>query len=369
MTKSILNSAYILMISPEPCGGHFVSKHHYAITLAELGHQVYFLNPPRNDLLETQVCETKYKNMWSVSAKQVAKGLRFYPKNLRNFLERRWLEKLEEKIGITFTTIWLFENSRFYDLDFAKERLKIYHQVDSNQNFHIKSAAQNADICFCVTDFIKMDLSLYNQKVFKISHGINLKQKSSILNIEQENRFNNTTNVAYIGNLNMMYINENILYHLVQQNPTIMFHFIGSYTAKTLLYIRCKKFNNVIWWGSVESSLIPTILKKIDINLLVYRSEEYMEQLANSHKILEYLYSGKVTVATYTDEYKDKRYLLEMVDDSSIFIDKFEDVVKNLDVYNSKEKQQQRIAFAKSNSYEKQLEKILKYLKQYNLSL
>jgi hypothetical protein len=97
--------------------------------------------------------------------------------------------------------------------------------------------------------------------------------------------------------------------------------------------------------------------------------EEYKEQLANSHKIMEYLASGKVTVATYTDEYKDKRELLEMVDSSDAYLERFDEVVKHLDVYNAKEKQKMRRDFAKEHSYEKQLEKIVSYLKEYNLEL
>ncbi len=36
----------ILFISPGPWGINHVSKHHYAIELAKIGNDVYFLNPP-----------------------------------------------------------------------------------------------------------------------------------------------------------------------------------------------------------------------------------------------------------------------------------------------------------------------------------
>ncbi|MDQ7085040.1 MAG: hypothetical protein Q9M36_08945 [Sulfurovum sp.] len=91
--------------------------------------------------------------------------------------------------------------------------------------------------------------------------------------------------------------------------------------------------------------------------------------MSNPHKLMEYLSSGKVVVATYTDEYKDKRYLLEMLDNSKDYIQKFDEVVNNLAFHNSKEKQAQRIHFAKEHSYEKQILKIVEYLKRYNLKL
>ncbi len=361
-----MNNKQILIISPEQWKWQHVSKHHYAITLASKGFKVYFLNPPISTLNQVKMLDTQYQNLYEIEAPQVTKGLRLYPKRLRNFMEKAWLKKLEKNIGTKFDIIWLFENSRFYDLNFAEDRLKIYHQVDSNQNFHIKEASSSADICFCVTDFIKRDLLPYNQKVFKITHGINFTNQKSSLSKTQEDRFNhNSINVAYIGNLDMIYINEDILYKLTTKYSNITFHFIGSYSPQGTLYKICKEMKNIIWWGRVESTLIPTILEKIDISLLAYRVDEYREQLANSHKILEYLYSGKVTIATYTDEYKDKRHLLEMLDDSDKYLQKFDEVVKNLDFYNSKEKQQERILYAEDSSYEKQLEKVLLLIRKY----
>ena len=38
----------ILLISPQRWDGFQVSKHHYAIELAKLGNEVYFVDPPNN---------------------------------------------------------------------------------------------------------------------------------------------------------------------------------------------------------------------------------------------------------------------------------------------------------------------------------
>ena len=278
--------------------------------------------------------------------------------------------KLEKSVGHTFSTVWLFENSRFYDMAFAGDRTKIYHQVDSNQNFHISEASRSADICFCVTDFIKKDLLTYCENTYKIPHGIDFKQAEKKLSKEQQKWLRQEgTHVAYIGNLDMIYINENIIYELVKNNTKVFFHFIGNYSENAKLYQLCKDEKNIIWWGQIQSSMILEILEKVDVNLLVYRVEQYKEQLANSHKLLEYLYSGKVTVATYTDEYKDKRNLLEMVDDSKDFLAVFEKVIDDLAYYNSPQKQTERIEFAENHTYSKQLDTIISYLKQHNLHL
>jgi hypothetical protein len=366
----VMRSKQILIISPEQWNGHFVSKHHYAITLANQGAKVYFLNPPDDTLSDIYITETAYKNLCCVSSAKVAKGLRFYPKFLKKILEKRWLQKLETKIKIPFTSVWLFENSRFYDMSFAGVRTKIYHQVDSNQNFHLKKASSTADICFGVTDFIQKELSNYNKRIFKISHGLNEAHQNISLHLKYKKNFmNNTIHALYMGNLEMLYLNKDLLYKLTYQNPKVTFHFLGTYSPTGILFQLCKNQKNIIWWNKVNSEDILSILEKVDMTLVLYKSEEYKEQLANSHKIMEYLSSGKVTIATYTDEYKDKRYLLEMLDISDKYLEKFQEVLANLDFYNSKEKQEERRIFASENTYEKQVLKILNHLKRYNLKL
>jgi len=362
----------ILIISPEAWHGHFVSKHHYAVTLAKEGHDVYFLNPPIHRFKEIKIQKTDYENLWEISAPQVAKGLRFYPKFLRSYVERRWIEKLEETIGKRFTTVWLFENSRFYDMDFAGRRTKIYHQVDLNQNFHVREASTSADVSFCTTDFIRDALLRYTQQVHKVHHGVTLKSEVHHLVKKEEQYFNSPpVNVVYIGNLDIPFFDIALFVELVSSFSEVTFHLVGDYSQDKALFMACKKYSNIKWWGRQESSKIPAILALSDIQLLIYKNQnkEDAKQLASPHKMMEYLASGKVTVATYTDEYKDKRELLEMVDDSSDFLDKFDEVVNNLAFYNSEEKQKMRRDFAGEHSYEKQLAKIVRYLKQYNLEL
>jgi len=173
-------------------------------------------------------------------------------------------------------------------------------------------------------------------------------------------------NAAYIGNLEMKYLDIELLVSVVKNFPQVIFHFVGTCTKKEALYSACEGLDNAIWWGRVDSSVIPAILNNVDLLLLTYQAAHYHDQ-ASPHKVMEYLSSGKVTVATYTDEYKDKRELLEMVDDNRDYLSKFNDVIKNLVDYNSAEKQNQRKNFAKEHTYSKQLNKVVSYLKLHDL--
>ncbi|MFK8013655.1 MAG: glycosyltransferase [Marinicellaceae bacterium] len=356
----------VLIISPEPWDGHFVSKHHYAVTLSKTGSHVYFLSPPDNSLSDLLVKKTKYTNLWEIKSPKLTKGLRFYPSFIRRMIENKWLKSLEQKIGSKFTTIWLFENSRFYNMGFANNRLKIYHQVDLNQNFHEITASKTADIVFCTSDIIKNVLKAHCRYIYKIHHAVANFDVSKLANMYKDMITKDIINAAYIGNLRMGYLDVELLLNVVKSFPHVIFHFVGTCNKDEPLYLACTGLDNVKWWGRVDSSDIPSILNSVDVLLLTYQTAHYKDQ-SSPHKVMEYLASGKVTVATYTDEYKDKSELLEMVDKNSEYLSKFDTVINDLVNYNSTEKQKIRKTFANEHTYEKQLSKIVFHLKTNNL--
>lgn len=83
---------------------------------------------------------------------------------------------------------------------------------------------------------------------------------------------------------------------------------------------------------------------------------------------MEYLASGKVIVATYTDEYKDKRHLLEMTDHISDFLSTLDRVLANLSHYNSPARMAARKAFGIENTYSKKIDKIFTILQECGLA-
>ena len=76
--------------------------------------------------------------------------------------------------------------------------------------------------------------------------------------------------------------------------------------------------------------------------------------------------SGKPIVSHYIDEYRDKRDLVEMVDNNEMIPVKFKSIIENLDLYNSPVQSEQRIKYAKKNTYKKQIKKIEHLLSNIN---
>lgn len=242
------------------------------------------------------------------------------------------------------------------------EVLTIYHQVDLNQDFHPQLAAKTADICFCTTDFIKEKLLKYNNKVYKLHHGVSSSaffEKSDFL---PEDRSIKKIRVAYIGSLDIPYLDIELLKGLVEKFPNVEFLLVGPYQKEGEIHQLLSTFKNVNFTGTVDSDKIKYYLKDSDILLLCYKAEIFREQLANPHKMMEYLASGNTVVATYTDEYKDKGQLLLMSETNKDLPDLFQYAIEHLPELNSCERKEKRIAFAMEHTYDKQLNKIEEFI-------
>lgn len=358
----------ILIISPEPWSHIFVSKHHYAIELSKRGHEVFFLNPPDHSHYKniTLRALNDHPGITIIDYRGQLKGLRFLPVFLRLFQNRKFLHELENLAGCRFDAVWNFENSRFFDMQFAGDRIKIYHQVDLNQTFNLKQAAASSDICFCTTDLIKNQILPYNKKVYKIHHGASNEALQYKYSVKERNEF--PLQAVYIGNLDMAFIDRELMKNLIFSFPEVKFLLVGPYDKNGEMFQALNQFSNVEWLGKKPSEDIPSYLEKADILMVLY-AEKYHKDQASPHKFMEYFASGRIIVATYTDEYKDKRNLLAMSDRQEDYLSLFRDVVNNIEWYNHVDRQQERKAFALENSYEKQVDKISNYCRQNNVHL
>jgi glycosyltransferase involved in cell wall biosynthesis len=354
-----LRNKNILLISPEPWGINFVSKHHYAIELAKRVNKVYFLNPPTKEWSVKQ----EIKNLQIVNYKPKYRGLARIPDLLSAWFINREIMTLEKFCNTTFDIIWNFDSSRFFNLKLLKSKLRISHIVDQSENKNIRLHNLTADLCLTVTNHILKRQKIFNDNSFNIGHSLAVSDNTTSILLPNSG---GSLRVGYLGNLLIKYLDWELIYELVDKNPEIYFYFAGPYTESNLsrssttpefLQETLQK-QNTFFIGSISSNQIELFLSQMDVLLLVYKTKNNEEQLANSHKLLEYFASGKVVISSLTDEYRDKRHLLEMVESNDLLPKKFSEVIQNLDYYNSPEKQSTRKAWARENTYKKQIERV-----------
>lgn len=354
----------ILIISPQPWDHISISKHHYALELAALGNKVYFLNPPVKkgkqqgiELEEVNANLSVVHNSLSFSYK-----LKFHLFALFNLLMRFHAKKIQKhlpKIDIVWSFASLYTNLNLFDAD-----LNIYHQVDNLQDQNYEKPVKTAHYVFGVTEDILERLE--HSKKHLIGHGLS----SIFVQNEQETVQNNRTlNVCYCGNLNLNSLDKALILNLVKEFKEISFHFIGPYNlndkdATTKIFLEnLKEESNLILYGKKTPEEIAEIYKRMDAFLICYDKTSEFEQsrnkVSNSHKVLEYLSTGKVIISTNVSAFVNSE-LIEMTkeDSNEKYLNLFQEVTRNIDTYNRVELNDQRKRFALQNTYKSKIEQI-----------
>jgi glycosyltransferase involved in cell wall biosynthesis len=349
----------ILMVSPQPWNHIFVSKHHFATHLAEASNKVYFLNPP-SDVNKCDI--TEYANLYTVHYRGFIAGLRFLPKLIQRATMRWKFHQLQKICKTKFDIVWSFDNSVFFDFSaLPKSVYSISHIVDWNQDFEFTKASKTANLCLASSKFIEEKQKKYNLYSFNIGHGFN-----SIENTEKKVNLNgnNKINCGYAGNLDIQYIDWEIINSLVGNFPHIDFHFAGQWKSQAN-FNHLNNKPNFFYYGKIKAEELYSFYKKMDLLLLVYRYKEFPKQLANPHKMMEYLGAGRMIVSSWTEQYAKSpvEKLIKMVRSPEDFISAFDEVQSNVDFWNNEDIRDSRIQFAQLYTYENQINRIEKIIK------
>jgi glycosyltransferase involved in cell wall biosynthesis len=231
-------------------------------------------------------------------------------------------------------------------------------------------AAGTADIVLAVNTPIAQSLCSYSRHVFIVPHGYHSSEPGSSLQaFNQWQTIYNSKRIkaVYVGNLDSFYLDIPLFVQLLQHHTEVNFFLMGPYKNTNELFKKFEKAPNVHFIGRLPFNQIQPFLDRADLLLMLYRADEFKDYLATSHKVLEYLASGKTIVSSFMADYVPHKELLLMAERNSEIPALFEKAINNLFIYNAEEMQQKRKAFAMNNTYAKQLDRITAYLQQMNL--
>lgn len=380
----------VLIISPNTWGKLLISKHNYAIEMTKLGYKVFFMNPPNQDLKINQYSVypiNEFPNLYLINTKISNNRFLDYLRLRLGFTEildfslYRLIKKICNRESIQFEQIWNFDPNLHGFLYKYPSEFKIFFVVDQiSQKSHLRSA-RNIDLVVSVTSVILNKYSEVNSKKLLLNHGLN----SLFVNQAKKNLSNTSNNkcirnVGYVGNLIIRFINYKVLNQIVQNNPDITFHFWGAYNTENNNLLGAidsgvehnienfKKNKNVILYGLKVQAEILESINNMDAFLMCYDIENDPNEGANSHKILEYLSTGKVIIANRVLDYKNSDLFPMLKDtDTNKLIKLFDDVINNVEYYNAEELQRKRLNFALASTYEQNIIKIESTLKSKNI--
>ncbi|MBS1659714.1 MAG: hypothetical protein JST68_01550 [Bacteroidetes bacterium] len=376
-----LSDKTILILSPQKWGKMFLSKHHYAVELARRGNTVYFLDPPEQGAsdLRTSIDIAPLPhapNLFLIRHKlYFPYALKFHALPLFHMLVRPHLNRIVKAIGKKPDIIWSFDLGHLYPLGhFKKAERRVFHPVDEPLTPAAINAAQGGDIIFSVTKEILEKYHGFDAPKRFINHGV---PAEFLQNIDVKKTTSEPIRVGLSGNLVRPDMDRPTLLQIVAENPDVIFECWGSYSynqsniggsddSDTAAFIEALRSHpNVVLHGAVSSSELAKAIHRMDAFLICYDINKDQSKGTNYHKIMEYLSTGKVVISNNVTTYKDKPGLLKMTEertDNHRLPALFKEVIGNIRQYNDTTCQETRIAFARENTYDKQLDRIAAFI-------
>jgi glycosyltransferase involved in cell wall biosynthesis len=370
----LLEGQKVLLISPQPWDHIHLSKHHYAIELARRGNEVFFLGPP-DDAADAGI---RVESVPGVPLVRVIRyrlaipaAVRIHMRPMFDLLLRRTVAKIREATG-SIDVVWCFDFNLFADLGVFGAPLNLFHPVDRlSQPAHVE-VGRSADAIFSVSDRILSSFTHVDVPRFFINHGLSEPfARLASQAAESSARKSGPPRIGYAGNLTRPPLNRVILSRMVAETSNAEFHFWGPYempeggameaATESREFVRfLREAPNVVLHGPVASDVLAAEIQEMDCFVLSYSLHSTESDRSNSHKILEYLSTGKVIVSSRISTYAEREDLLRMPagDDDAELPGLLLDTISRLDEWNATSMRNARKAFALDNTYSKQVDRI-----------
>lgn len=373
----------IVILSTEPWGKMFLSKMHYAIELARQGNNVYFINPPRkikSKGIAALDFENKIPNLTIINTGIFIGDLfiRYKLFFLYKKISALYVRAIKKIVNNKIDEVWCFNPHVYVDLKNFKANKVVIFLYDFYKSKNIFKTGETADGIISISQLILDYYSSIKKPKLLLQHG--LRKHFSELAYEKigmgnfKTQENTKVKIGYVGNMLRVGIDLDVARNIISEHRDKEFHFWGPYSLQDnnlspvahnlpddlkLFIIFLQNQSHVVLHGVTEQQPLANQLFKMDLFLFLYSNTKDINGASNSHKIIEYLSTGKAVVSTYVSNYSATDLLvMANHNQENQLPDLFSQVTKNLEFYNSKQKQQQRMEFALNNTYSNQINRI-----------
>lgn len=358
---------------------------HFAIELAGLGNKVYFVNPPTKNnqpgraVLNTQI---EFPNIKIIDTRIFRRSLFFRHKLffIYELISARYIKTIKKIVGEKISEVWCFNPQVYVNLDKFNAEKSLLLLYDMYQGKHVFKAAESAQYIISVSQLILDQFKNTKAPKLLLQHGLGkfFADKADQKMAQQDFSKPGTgkIKIGYTGNLLIAGMDIDAVIKVINQHQDKEFHFWGPFdlgvhnnissgvlhTENRLFIEFLKRQENVFLHGVKSQSELVKGISEMDAFLLMYLPGKGLSQASNSHKIMEYLSTGKVVVSNFISNYAGSD-LIEMVEEENEDLGElFNRVTAGLSFYNSEVKQKQRIEFALDNTYSRQVDRIYKFV-------
>lgn len=360
----------VLLISPQHWGTMRVTKHHYAVELAKLGHEVYFLEPTEaswkwnNSAFELSPSDAQGVTLVRQKI-NVPYNLKFHAKGVFDWFIKKHIQKLEKQLG-PFGLVWSFDLTNALPLKFfSKTSKKIFFAADWPQVPDAVKAAEGANLLVSVAQEILDQYPIVSRtKKLLIDHGV-----AECFIEAGKQPFVKTDDIIRIGmsgNFLRPDIDRPVLLEIIQSHSDLLFECFGAFEFKnsnlggasdqeTIAFIDAlKQAPNVILHGMVPPETLALELRRMDAFLICYDVEKDQSKGTNYHKVMEYLSYGRPIVSNFVSAYTQipDRIIMPRTTENSELRDLFQSIIIKLPI---------EMNHIKLNEYSEALQTIIDY--------
>ncbi|MFD0988919.1 glycosyltransferase [Mariniflexile jejuense] len=284
--------------------------------------------------------------------------------SVNSFIYKNQLRKIIKKFNLE-NPIVITAYNPMYGLPMIgqlKELLNVYYCYDGMDTQRHRSRIFNIEKQFCekvdgiitTSDYLNSEKKKLNKQTYVVKNGVDFNlfvphAKKTITSGSSQKK------VGYIGTLDFRF-DIDIMEYAVKELPHIIFEFTG-YLLNQNIKERLSKYENVSFFGSVKPNEVPELLSNYDLGIIPYKMDEVNKNIYPL-KINEYLAVGVPVVMTAFADLTDFKAMAKSAHTKTLFKEFIESELKN----DTDSLIQERIAFAKQNSWEgraKEFESIL----------
>lgn len=355
----------------------FARKQQLAMALAKIGHQVVYYNPPR-EIWRIPLKEGirdfyllfigKGQNVQKITIKP---RLRFLPgerfpliRYFDRWIFKRFVNQKKRSDFMVFYHPWdlylmkMFKNKAVRIFDWTEDWSIYYRSIQHKQRLNLarfqEKMIAEADIVFCVSKFLYDKAILLNKKSHIIHNATALPGLDKKHLPQSFWDYISRPRIGFAGHLGPWF-DFDLFLDVALKLPKYSFILVGDVLND--LKWRIKEMPpNVYWKGFLEYEYLPEFYRECDTLIAPYRKDIS----GDPSKIYDYLFLGKPIVSTLTDSticFKDFIYLAH---DSDSFVEYLKNGIKE----DNKAKRNDRIKWAKKQTWSERAQLVLNILKE-----
>lgn len=321
-----LRDQHIIIVSNEPWGDTWYSKHNYAYELSK-HNKVFFINPPERwqpGHLAGSSIEMKNisPNLFTISYNNRLPALNGLLFRINNKLVTNTLRSFFREQKITRPLFWSFDPYRLYDPKALGASRAIFHAVDKFLFIHWGEALlyRNCDNIFCVSESFTDSYKHLGKPIHVFPHAIS--DEEFHVSEAEANSIDITARdyALYIGNIDRR-IDFDLAEEMIRMFPQLTFVFVGklgdtgNHPSAERIFIK-QEYSNVIITGQKPFKELKKYIHHARLCLAPMQKDHPGNKISH-HKIFQYMALGKPVFSCVFTEYSNMQHLLYMNDDGN----------------------------------------------------